>query len=161
MKLYELTEQYNALLAQMEEVEDLELLAETMESIADAMEAKIENIVKLWKAKATEAMAVRTERDRLELREKRIKKEADWLHSYVEAQMKQAGIDKVPSKLFNIVLKLNPPSVNVLDAAAIPADYIRTTVTTAPDKRTILERLKAGQEIPGVALKQDKVLSIK
>lgn len=50
--------------------------------------------------------------------------------------------------------RLNPPAVQIVDREAIPADLWRhpTPPPPEPDKRKILERLKAAQAVPGAEL---------
>lgn len=161
MKLYELSEQYNRVAELLESADDIEALQDTLESLEDAFEDKIESIVKLMRSKAKERDAIDEEVSRLRSRAEKINKEAEWLHSYIESQMIATGKEHVKSALFDIKFKLNPPAVNILDEFEIPEKYIKTKEVRTVDKTAISEQLKQGVAIPGVELIQRKSLQIK
>ena len=52
-------------------------------------------------------------------------------------------------------------AVEILDEASIPQNYVVETVSTKPDKKTIKEAIKAGQEVAGCRLVENLNLSIK
>lgn len=160
MKLYELSNKYNELIAYMEETDQLDELKDTLDSIEDAFDSKVESIVKLIKAKAAERDAIDEEIRRLRARADRLNKETEWLKNYIQTEMEHTGRDKVKSALFNINLSLNPPAVNVVDESVIPSWAFTEKVTRNLDKRGIMEKLKSGEQIPGVELIQRKRLKI-
>lgn len=160
MKLYELSDKYNELLELLEIADDKELFLETLASISDSFEVKVESIIKLWRQKCAERDFVKQERVRLEAIEKRKDKEAQWLHDYVESQMKRTGIKEVKSPLFKIMLQNNPKAVDVIDETAIPEQYWKPQDPVI-DKKAIKEAIEAGETVPGAALKQDQSLRIR
>lgn len=160
MKLYELSNKYNELIAYMEETDQLDELKDTLDSIEYAFDSKVESIAKLIKAKDAERQAIEDEIKRLKARADKIGKETDWLTNYIQTEMEHTGRDKVKSALFNISLNLNPPAVNVIDESVIPSKLFTVKVTRNLDKRGIMERLKNGEKIPGVELIQRKHLKI-
>lgn len=162
MKLYALAEQYNRVAELLESADDIEALQDTLESLEDAFEDKIESIVKLMRSKAKERDAIDEEVIRLRSRAEKINKEVEWLHTYIESQMIVTGKEHVKSPLFDIKFKLNPPAVNVLDEFVIPQMYFVTKEPVVSlDKRAVMDAMKSGKVIPGVEVVQRKSLQIK
>lgn len=161
MRLYELSEQYNVLAEMLEQDTDNEALKTMLDGLEDVFDAKVESIVKLMRSKAAERDALDAEVKRLQERCKKIDKEVTWLETYVHNELERTGKDKVKSSLFSISLAKCPPSVNVLDEFNVPEMYFTVKEVRSLDKRSILERLKSGEEIPGVELQQRITLKIK
>lgn len=160
MKLYQLSDKYNQLIQYMEEVDNPEELKDTLDAIEDAFDSKVENIVKLIRAKKAEQEAIEEEIRRLKVRAERIQKDTEWLENYVKTEMEQIGRMKVKSALFNISLRLNPPAVRIIDDSLLPDWAISEKVTRTVDKQSLLERLRNGEKIPGVEIVQNKHLRI-
>lgn len=156
MKLYELSESYQKVLELIEAGEELE---DTLESIVDAFEDKVENIAKVMKSVEGEADIIREEEKRLAERRRALEAQASRLKTYVEDNMKSSGIDKVKGRFFSLSLQKNPPSVEIINESLIPTDYIKTV--TSVDKKLILEAIKAGQAVTGCELKQTESLRIR
>ena len=77
------------------------------------------------------------------------------------AAMQTAGKEKFKTNLYSFSVKNNAPSVQILDESLIPAEFIRTKVETAPDKKAISELLKQQIPVAGCALVQTKSVSIR
>jgi hypothetical protein len=86
--------------------------------------------------------------DKLIAKAKANQAHADRLRGYALACMKTIGQDRLETGHYTLSVRLNPPSVNVTDASAIPGEYQRTKVEVSVDKRAILEAFKATGEIP-------------
>ena len=158
MKLYELSESMNQVAAMIED--GVEGLEEALESIEWTFAQKAEGCMKLRQSKLGEADVIAAEIARLQAREAKLRKDAEWLRTYVEGQMLAANMTEVKSALFKIKLAVNPPKVEVLNASLLPERYVRRTLTTAPDKTAIKEALKAGENVPGAKLVQDMKLRV-
>lgn len=158
MRLYDLSEQYNDLSEMLEAGEDVQVF---LDGIKDAFDKKVESIAKLIRSKSAEMDSINSEVERLRIRAERHKKDVEWLKTYVHTEMERTGKDKIKSSLFNISIRNNPPSVNVLNEAELPQEYISVKEVRSVDKRGILERLKAGEIIPGAEMIQRKSLQIK
>jgi len=57
---------------------------------------------------------------------------------------------------FNPIKVMETGKVDILDESKIPNEYYIEKIETRLDKRRILEELKEGKEIPGVALRKNK-----
>lgn len=159
MKLYELAQNYAQLLETAEEMES-EALVDTLASLQDAIEDKAENIAKLIKNLEADAKIIKEEEQRLAERRRAIEAKVDKLKMYLQEQLETAGLQKVKRPTITVAIQANPPSVDVIDEKAIPNDFL---IPQAPkvDKRSILERLKKGESVPGVTLKQTKGVRIR
>lgn len=159
MKLYELAQNYAQLLEMAEEMES-DALVDTLESLQDAIEEKAENIAKLVKNLEADVKIIKEEEQRLAERRRAIEVKIERLKTYLQEQLETAGIEKVKRPTITVAIQANPPSVDVIDETAIPSDFL---IPQAPkvDKRSILERLKKGEAIPGVTLKQTKGVRIR
>lgn len=159
MKLYELAQNYAQLLEMAEEMES-DALVDTLESLQDAIEDKAENIAKFIRNLEADAKIIREEEQRLAERRRAIESKVDKLKMYLQEQLETAGLQKVKRPTITVAIQANPPSVDVIDETAIPIDFL---IPQAPkvDKRSILERLKKGESVPGVTLKQTKGVRIR
>ncbi len=161
MKLYELAENYAAI-AQMiaDDETQTELLGDTLQALEDAIEVKAENIAKMIRNMDAETEALRYEEKRLADRRRALETKREGLKRYLEEQLAIAGLDKVKTPILTVALQNNPPSVHVLDESVIPPAFWITPAPTL-DKKLLAERLKTGEEIPGVTLQQGRSLRIR
>lgn len=144
---------------------DEETIADTLESESTELEAKITDYGYVIRNRESFVDAIRDEIERLQARlkaeEVRIQKIEEWLLY----NMQRCGISLVESPSFTINVKTNPQSVDVLDERQIPARYMRTPAVKipepAPDKKLILDALKAGLDVPGCKIKRSVKLEIK
>lgn len=109
MKLYEYAEQYEAL-RQMAEDESIppEALADTLESIDDEFETKVDNIACIIKDELSVAEAIKKEIDALTARMKRHEATADQLKSYTMQQMQAVGKSKIETARNVVSVAKNP-----------------------------------------------------
>ncbi|KYD12410.1 MULTISPECIES: siphovirus Gp157 family protein [Anoxybacillaceae] len=159
MKLYELAKNYVQLMEMAEEF-DSDALVDTLESLQDAIEDKAENIAKFIKNLEADAKIIKEEEQRLAERRRAIETKVDKLKTYLQEQLEIAGLQKVKRPTITVSIQNNPPSVEVVDETAIPSDFLIPQPAKI-DKKSILERLKNGEEVPGVVLKQTKGVRIR
>lgn len=157
MNLYELTQNYLQVLEMAENGEDL---ADTLESLEDAIEVKAENTAKVIKQLEANAEMLANESRRLSERKSAIENNVRNLKSYLQEQLEKCGKSKIKGEIFTVALQNNPQSVDVLDESLIPSTYF---IQQAPklDRKELLTHLKAGEEIAGVTIKQTKSLRIR
>jgi hypothetical protein len=166
-RLYELSAAMQEIESMLEEsaagVEGkLEALEGTLEALELSFSEKVESIIKLMKAKQGEAAIIAAERDRLDKLAKSVEREAQWLHAYIEREMRNAELLEVKSPLFRIKMNMTPPRVEVVDKDLIPDKYMRYRMveTNEPDKMAIKEAIANGEVVEGVVIKQDLKLKI-
>lgn len=167
MKLYELSTQYRTLVDILEaaqsgeEVADLEVIKDTLDAIEGAIEEKADSIARIMAELSSVELAISAEVERLSKRAATIKKQKESLKSYLMAAMETAGKEKFKTNLYSYSIRNNSPSVQIVDESLIPAEYIRTKIETAPDKKAIAELLKQKIEVAGCALVQSRTVTIK
>lgn len=166
MKLYELTEQWAAVLALLEEDADPEAVRDTLEGIEGEIEDKADGYAKLIKQLEGEAEIIKAEKERLYQRETSLKNKAKDMKARLEEAMVQTGKKKFKTELFSFGIQKNAPSVAVEDETRLlewvgryKPDFIRTKKEL--DKKAILDALKSGEEIKYARLQQSESLRIR
>lgn len=157
MNLYTLTQNYLQVLEMAESGEDL---ADTLESLEDAIEVKAENTAKVIKQLEANAEMLANESRRLSERKSAIENNVRNLKSYLQDQFERCGKAKVKGEIFTVAIQNNPQSVEVVDETKIPLEFF---IQQEPklDRKELLTHLKAGEEIAGVTIKQTKSLRIR
>jgi len=159
-KLYDLTTQYQELL---DLISDSEVehpgFADTLESIEDAIEDKLENTAKVIKTLQAQAKAIEDEERRLRKRRMALSNNADRLKDYAEQSLISIGKERIKGSVFTLRRQNNPPSVRLLDADSVPAHYLIEQVPSI-DKKAMLEDLKNGIAVEGAELYQGRSLRI-
>ncbi|MEH7255079.1 siphovirus Gp157 family protein [Neobacillus niacini] len=159
MKLYELTQNYAQLL-ELADSMDEEMFRDTLSSIEEALEDKVENTAKFVRCLDGDIEAIKAEEKRLADRRKALESKVSNCKIYLQEQLEFAGIDKVKRPTVTVSIQANPPSVLVKDESLIPSHYM---VPVAPklDKKAVLSFLKEGGEVPGCEIQQLRSLRIK
>lgn len=159
MKLYELTENYNQVLEMAEQL-DAETLRDTLDSIDEAIEIKIENTAKVVRSLEGNVDPIDNEIKRLTDKKSTLNNNIKGIKSYMQESMEQVGKEKVKGHLFNIGIQNNPQSVNVVDEKKIKMDYF-VEQPSKLDKKRLLADLKEGKEVEGAELQQTRSLRIR
>jgi len=163
MKLYEMTQNYEEVwqLLENEDV-DVQTIEDTLSSIEDAFDAKIESIGKFILHLNKDAEFIKSEEDRLAKRRKALEGKSDWLKKYAFDNMTIAGKDKIKTPIVTVAIQSASPSVEIKPDAKIPRKFMVVIPSQKnPDKKAILEALKAGEKVRGAALKQTKYLRVR
>ena len=95
-----------------------------------------------------------TEMARLAARKKRLASRIQWMKNYAASALQRMDRPRLEGTLFTIALHKNPPSllVNVLPDQ-LPEEFVRVIPEQRePDKKALMEAVKAGANIPGVEL---------
>jgi phage shock protein A len=158
MNLYTLSANYQQILSLIEDGQ--EGLEDTLESLTDAIEDKLENIGKVIKTIDAEAAGLKVEETRLADRRKSLEANTKRLKQYAEQSMQDAGMKKIKGALFTFSIQKNPAALDIVDEKMIPKAYF-TIPQPVIDKAAIKEELKLGHEIPGAQLTQGESLRIK
>lgn len=157
MNLYELSQNYLA-------VQDMDLepetLKDTLDSIEEAIEVKAENIAKWIRNLEADKKAFEEEEKRFKDKKQAADNRIKSLKLYLEDNMRLTGKTKFKAGFFSFAIQNNPPSVEVFDEALIPKQFLIEQPVKI-DRAGIKELLKAGEEVPGAALKQTEGLRIR
>ena len=157
MNLYELSQNFLA-------VQDMDLepetLKDTLDSIEDAIEDKAENIAKWIRNLEADKKAFEEEEKRFKDKKQAADNRIKSLKQYLEDNMRLIGKTKFKAGVFSFAIQNNQPSVEVFDEALIPKQFLIEQPVKI-DRAGIKELLKAGEEVPGAALKQTEGLRIR
>lgn len=98
--------------------------------------------------------AAQREIARLEERRHRFARFRQRLEDYTLALMEASSLPKLEGDFSTLARRLNPPSVRIDDAEAVPGAFLRTPPVPAPvpDKTAIAKALKAGETVEGCRL---------
>lgn len=159
MKLYELTESYFNLLNVLEQDVEQEHIEEALAMLDDEFDTKAENIAKVLKSLEYNVETLKSEKKRINNRQKSIENNIAKLKDYLFHNMKQLNKNSVQSDLFDIKVRNNAPSLNILDESRIPKQFY---IEQQPklDKRELLRYVKEN-DVDGVELQQKQSLSIR
>lgn len=159
MKLYELTENYNQVLEMAEQL-DAETLTDTLDSIDEAIEIKVENTAKVVRSLEGNVDAIESEIKRLTAKKSTLNNNIKGIKSYMQESMEQVGKDKIKGQLFNIGIQNNPQGVNIIDENKINLDYF-IEQSSKLDKKLLLADLKEGKKVEGAEIQQTRSLRIR
>lgn len=152
MKLYELANNYLSVLEMLDNDinTDKQVLQDTLESINDAFEVKIENCAKLILSMDAEIKKFDSEVKRLSDKKKALQNKLKYLKDYVLDSMMKSDKSKIKTAVGNVrVQKNSQMGVSVLDESKIPLEYFITPAPTL-SKAAILDAFKDGEVVPGV-----------
>jgi hypothetical protein len=164
--LYVLTSQYRQLAEQLAEGDfDAATVADTIEAsgLTDDINTKAANCTLMAKSLAQYVPTIDAEIARLEALKDRAERNSSALMDYVKQCMEGAGISKITCPLFELVVVLNPPSVDVIDPLSVPDEYLaeqKPAPPRAPDKKKIGEVLKSGVDLSFARLHQSTRLRV-
>lgn len=162
--LYELTQQYTELLRAIldaEEGDDTAALTARLDEIGEGYSVKAENYARLMIELDVRREATKAEADRLTKRAKRFETIIEAMKARMLNSMQALGAKAVDTTIGCWSIRKNPPSVEIIDAARIPKEYL---IEQAPkiSKTAILAAFKAdGEIVPGCDIVRKDSISFK
>ena len=161
LALYELAGNYALLAEKLYDMElDEQAVADTLEGEAGALEDKAESVAAMARNLEAAAAAIKEDERRMANRRQAFERRADRLRTYLSDCLQTAGIKKIEGRRFTISVRKNSPSVDVYDVSLLPQEFFRFPAPE-PDKKVVMDALKAGIDVPGATLKQGVRLDIK
>ena len=160
--LYELTDEYASILADVDAAEgvlegDLEA---RLDAIAGAFADKAENVAAVIRMLTLDAEMLKKESDRLAVRAKARTANADRLKAYLLSSMKRTDTPKIKGSRFTLFVRANAPALHVLDEQqAIDCGYYKTTISV--DKDALRDQLDAGVPMAFAELRRSESVVIK
>jgi Siphovirus Gp157 len=106
-----------------------------------------------------EAEMLKKEEGRLAARRRQFERIGECFRDSIHNQMKEWGVVKAEGQKFSFTVKKNPPAVEILDEAAIPAEFINYNPSV--NKSAVKLVLTEGKEVPGARLTQGTRLEVK
>lgn len=158
--LYDLKGKYATLLA-MAQDNDLpdEMLADTLDSLKDAIKNKSTGYVQVIKQLQADTDTIDAEIKRLQDRKRSYQNNIKRLKLTLAEAMHDTDTSKIKSPLFTIWLQQSN-SVQVKDFRHLNPSYL-VAQDPKPDKKLIAKDLKAGKEVIGAELKVNESLRIR
>lgn len=161
MTLYELTDDYLALLEMAEDPDiDEQALKDTMEGIEGALEIKAEGYAKIIRMLEGDAAVCDAESKRLRNKKQAIERNIDRMKKALQYSMVQTGKTKFKTPLFSFGIQKNPASVVIDHAGMVPASY---WIPQPPelDKKAIKAYIKENGDVDWAHLEQTESLRIR
>ena len=159
MTLYELTTEYEALLAEYEAAEDDERRAEVLDMIdtlQDDIGDKGEAYARVLRNLSAQRDAYKAEADRLTRKAKASEKAMEGLKAQLLSAMQRVGANKLETSIGKWSVRTNPWSVEVMDVDAVPAEY-HVPQPDKIDKAAMIREHKAtGEVFEGAEFKQEQ-----
>ncbi|MCT3223582.1 siphovirus Gp157 family protein [Lactiplantibacillus plantarum] len=159
MKLYEMATNYQ----QLSNREDLdpETVADTLDSIKDSMEVKVDNIAS-WMDDNTADIEFMKKRIKLMQEEKkRLENLNGRLNGYLADTLDQAEIKKLTTDQHIVSVRNYRASTVVDDVDSLPANFINEKRELKPDTTAIYNVLKDGGKVTGAHLQLNRKAVIK
>jgi len=159
MKLYEIKEQYDRAILEGIDPETGEMLPEVFEEldkIEDSLKDKAVNVACVIKNYKASSKAIADEIAKLQARKRSMDNKAENLKDYLAHNLSSG--EKIEAPMVTLSWR-NSESVNILDMAALPADYTKQAEPTA-DKTLIKKAIKDGFDVPGAVIEKKKNLII-
>lgn len=161
MRLYEISDELRAVLAELDEAEgvlegDLE---ERLDAVQMAFADKVQSCLALAAERAAEAGVMASEAERMRARSKAASADADRLRAYVHRCMNAAGERKVVTTLFTARIAKNPAKLVVF--GDVPEAWTETITTIKPRNADIKAALTRGEALPFARLEQGETLRVK
>ena len=162
--LYAIAQEYQAGLSALADLDlDPQTVADTLEGMQGELQDKLRAVIAYALGMSADAEAQAGAAKRMNDRAKATAARAEALLDYARTAMQTTGVAEVATDEWAAKLAKKPPSVNIVDAAAIPPAYMRQPEPPppAPDKKAIGDALKSGAIVPGAELVQGFRLAIK
>jgi hypothetical protein len=161
--LFVIAQEYRALGDKLADLDlDEQTILDTLEGAAGELEAKAEAVACFSHGLDAMAAAIKAREGELKARRESVEKRAQSLREYLSRTLQACGIEKIERPGASISFRKST-AVVINEPGLIPAEYMRhpEPPPPAPDKKAIVDALKAGKEVPGAHLDTRKYLQIK
>ena len=133
---------------------------DAVEALDAQFEDKAESVACYIKNLSAFAADLKAEEENLSARRKTVERRVDSVKKYLSSCLATVGKDKVVTAKARISFRKSI-QVQIDDEAALPADFVTTTVTTKPDKTAIKKAIQAGEDVTGASLVENRNIQIK
>ncbi|KYC52650.1 MAG: hypothetical protein AMQ22_00700 [Candidatus Methanofastidiosum methylothiophilum] len=164
--LYEMANNYSQLKVILDNIEDDEIDAESINSLLETMtsDLKSKGVDIAAVIKNIEALSdgIKLIEKNLKERRNKIDSKLEHLKTYLLENMQKCEITKITSPQFEISLRKKPASVIIYQEDLLPKEFLRTKTIVEPDKISIKDALTKGNSVAGAKLSETSyTLSIK
>lgn len=158
MLLYELSTLEAQILEQLESEDGID--KEVYDRLKLDEEEKIVSCARIYRQILSDAQVCKDEEKRLSERKKKLENSAQRLKDMMFEGMKITGASKIRRPEFDIMIKKNPPSLQIDNEENIPNEYFKNLAPVL-DKTLLRNAVKSGLNLEGVQLVQTERLEIK
>ncbi len=162
--LYNLSAEVAALKEKLEASDlDQQTISDTLEAESFDFEEKCRAVGYVVKEFESKIMSLEEAYDEMWQRKVHFENKRKSLLEYLQTCMTIAGVRKIDGVEFDISIRKNPHAVKIIDSGLVPPSYwkIPEPAPAKLDKRSILNDLKIGKQIPGCELEQTERVEIK
>ena len=160
--LYEVVSSYRADLDALNALDlDAQTYADTLDGMQGALQDKLRAVIAYSLDLEIDATGAAAASKRMKERAESLENRVKWLREYALRAMEATGLPEISTDEWAAKVAKKPPAVVIADGVELPAEYIRTKVTTEPDKASLKAALAAGQVVPGVSLVAGHRLALK
>jgi len=103
-------------------------LADRLAAVQDDVGSKLVALAKVVRTLEAEADLLESHARDLVGRASVRRRRVHWLKRWMQLQMEADGVTKLKDAFVTLWLQLSPPSIDVVDEAAVPAEYKRVTL---------------------------------
>lgn len=164
MNLYQLSTELEILQSQLtnQDLTDAErqLAEDRMMEILEQQGNKMEYILKLRANAIAQEKMIEDEIERLKSRLDPIKKIIERREQQIDESLRTNGIDSLEVWTYKLSYRKSE-SVEITDETLLPTEFVKTKVTTAPDKIAIKKAINDWQDVSGATIKTNLNLQIK
>jgi hypothetical protein len=164
LALYQIADQY---LIDLDKINDMELddqtFKDTLEALTGDFELKATNVSMYVRNIEASVDAIKQAEKQMYERRKSLENKIDRLKEYLKDNMIRTGITKIDCPYFQLSLRNNPESVEVINLDMIPPEYFDIPPLPAPilNKKAVKDAIKNGIEVDGAKLIRNQSLQIK
>ena len=160
--LYEVVASYRADLDALNALDlDAQTYADTLDGMQGALQDKLRAVIAYSLELEIDATGPAAASKRMKERAESIENRVKWLREYALRAMEATGLGEISTDEWAAKVAKKPPAVVIADGIELPAEYVRTTVKTEPDKAALKAALTAGAVVPGVSLVAGHRLALK
>ena len=151
--LFTIVESYRADLDALNAMDiDAATYADTLDGMQGELQDKLRAVIAYSLDLEIEATGAAAASKRMKERAESIENRVKWLREYALRAMEATGLPEISTDEWAAKVAKKPPFVVIAEGAELPAEYVRTTVKTEPDKAALKAALTAGTVVPGVSL---------
>jgi hypothetical protein len=128
-----------------------------IERASDRLLRKVDDFARFWAHVESQVDLADREIKRLQARRRGFAGLLERLKNYAVHVMQFHGLKRLHGDTTHLTLRHNPPAVEILDEAQVPAEYKTIQTTVACDKLAIKRAIDTGITVPGAELRPGTV----
>lgn len=156
MNLFQINENYRVL--ENNDELDPELIKDTLDSIQDARDVKLDNLATLIEKTNEDTEWVSNKIKKLQEQKKVLENKLKSLMNYMTDALDDAHIKQLHTKHHILKTRNFRASVHIIDDTELPKKFIKQEehIVIKTDKKAIYQALKNGEEVKGAELKPNR-----